>query len=249
MVLVYSVAMKGRASRANLDRPVVSFTSVAGMLGHSLAVYFGNFGLIAKVTLAAYAPLKLTVFLFCDQIGVAPGGTAASLIRDGADMILAALVAPAVIYGMMARLQSRPAPPLNECLRRGRKLWGRTLWNDIKADITIGLRLALLIIPGIMAMVRLCFVEEIVAIEGEAETDVLARSREISEGHGWKIFFVCLPAAALSFAGEWLLFSLMARLGLSWLTAAALDSVMAVASQWGTILLLLMYLALSQPRK
>jgi hypothetical protein len=237
--------MKDRDSRLKIDFRVAPFSSVPGMLKHSLSIYFRNFGFIAQVTLAAYAPLKLMVFLFCDQIGVSPGGTAASLIRDAADMILAALVAPAVIYGMVERFRARRTPSLAECLRRGRKLWARTLWNDFKADITIALRLALLIVPGVIAMVRLCFVEEIVAIEGETQTEVLARSREIAEGHGWKIFFVCLPAVGLSFAGEWLLFSLMARLGLSWTTAAALDCVMAVAAQWGTILLLLMYLALT----
>jgi hypothetical protein len=236
--------MKDRGSRGKADFPVVHFHSVAGMLGQSLSVYFHNFGFIAQVTLAAYAPLKLAVFLFCDQIGVAPGGTAASLIRDAADMVLGALVAPAVISGMIERLRSRAAPSIGECLRRGRKLWGRTLWNDIKADITIVLRLALLIVPGVIAMVRLCLVEEIVALEGDAQANVLGRSREITEGNWWKIFFVCLPAAVLSFVGEWLLFSLMGRLGLSWPTAAALDCVMAVASQWGTILLLMMYLAL-----
>ena len=243
-MLVYSVAMKVRDSRPSNVRPVVTFVSVPGMLGQSLAVYFRHFGFIAAVTLAAYAPLKFAIFLFCDQIGVAPGGTAASLIRDAADMVLAALVAPAVITGMVERIAGRPGPAIGACLGRGRQLWGRTLWNDIKADITIGLRLALLVVPGIIAMVRLCFVEEIVALEDTAEIDVLARSRQIAEGHGWKIFYVCLPASVLSLAGEWLLFSLMARMGLSWTTAAALDCVMAVASQWGTVLLLLMYLAL-----
>jgi hypothetical protein len=73
---------------------------------------------------------------------------------------------------------------------------------------------------------------------------VLARSREISAGNGWKIFFTGLPAVAMGFLNEWLLFSLMERLGLSWMLAAAIDCVMAIVGQWTTILLTLMYLAL-----
>ena len=234
--------MNDRDSRVKTYVP--PFTSAAAMLKRSLAVYVQYFGFIARVTLAAYAPLKFAVFLFCDVAGVAPGGTAASLIRDAADMVLSALVVPSVIYGLTEQLRSRPAPSVGDCLRRGRKLWGRTLWNVIKADITIALRLTLLIVPGIIAMVRLCFVEEIVALEPETRTGVLDRSREITEGHGRKIFLACLPAALLSFLCEWLLFSLMARLGLSWFTAATLDCVMAVAAQWTTVLLLLMYLSL-----
>src|SRR5690242_12165184 len=125
--------MRTRESRPKIDFPVAPFSSVPAMLGRSLAVYFRHFGFIARVTLAAYAPLKFLVFLFCDLAGVAPGGTAASLIRDGADTVLDALVAPAVICGMVERLRTRRAPSVGECLSRGRKLWWRTLWNVIKA--------------------------------------------------------------------------------------------------------------------
>jgi len=196
-----------------------------------------------SVTLVGYAPLKFVVFLGCDLAGVSPGGVAASVIRDLGDALLGALVAPAVIYGIVTRLRSGNVPSTGDCLRRGRQLWWKTLWNDFKAEITIGLRMALLIVPGLIAAVRLCFVEVVVAVEGESQTGVLARSREISAGHGWKIFFTCLPAVAMGFVNEWLLFSLMDKLGLSWMLAAAVDCVMAIASQWTTVLLTLMYLA------
>ena len=152
-------------------------------------------------------------------------------------------MAPAVIYGIVTRLHSGRLPSTGDCLRRGRQLWWTTLWNDIKAEITIGLRLALFIVPGLVAAVRLCFVEVVVALEGKTQSDVLARSREITAGHGWKIFWTGLPAVAMGFVNEWLLFSLMERWGLSWMLAAAIDCVMSIAGQWTTILLTLMYLA------
>jgi hypothetical protein len=213
------------------------------MLWRSLAVYFQNFGFITRVALVGYAPLKFGAFLICQLAGISPGGVAASVIRDFGDGILGALVAPAVIYGIVSRLRSGKLPSAAECLRRGRQLWWKTLWNDIKAEITVGLRLALLIVPGVIAAVRLSFVEAVVAIEGEEQSQVLARSRELSAGHGWQIFFVCLPAVAMGFLNEFLLFSLMEKLGLSWMLAAAIDCVMAIAGQWTTVLLTLLYLA------
>jgi len=223
--------------------PFVPFTSVGAMLWRSLTVYFQNFGFVMRVTLVGYAPLKFAVFLSCQLAGVSPGGIAATIIRDFGDGVLAALVAPAVIYGIVSRLRSGELPSLGDCLRRGRRLWWKTLWNDIKAEITVGLRLALFVVPGLIAAVRLCFVEEVVAIEGDTQSEVLARSREISAGHGWTILFTTLPAVAMGFLNEWFLFSLMERLGLSWMLAAAIDCVMAIAGQWTTVLLTLMYLA------
>ena len=225
------------------------FTSVGSMLWRSLAVYFQNFGFIMRITLVGYAPLKFAVFLACQVAGVSPGGIAATVIRDFGDGVLGALVAPAVIWGIVTRLRSGTLPSVGDCLRRGRRLWWKTLWNDFKAEITIGLRLALFIVPGLIAAVRLCFVEVVVAIEGETQSMVLARSREVSAGHGWRIFFTGLPAVAMGFLNEWLLFSLMDRLGLSWLLAAAVDCVIAIASQWTTILLTLMYLAFVSDRE
>jgi hypothetical protein len=231
--------------RLKIDFPVAPFTSAGSVLLRSLALYLKHFGFIAGVTLVGYAPLKFAVYLFCFLAGVEPGGVVASLIRDAADGLLGALVAPAVIYGVVARFRPGSPPPFGECLGWGRRWWWKTLWNDFKASITIGLRLALLIVPGVIAMVRLCFVEPIVAIEGATQDEVLARSRELSEGHGWKIFFALLPAGVLGFISEWAVFSLMQRFGLSWPVVASLDSVMAVVSQWSTVLALLMYLGLT----
>jgi hypothetical protein len=231
-------------SRLKIDFPVAAFTSAGAVLWQSLEVYARHFGFIARLTLVAFAPVKFLIFLSCYVAGVEPGGVVASLIRDGADGILGALVAPAVIYGMVGRFRSGPAPEIGECLGWGRRWWWKTLWNDFKADITIGLRLALLIVPGVIALVRLCFVDAIVAIEGDTQDAVLDRSREISDGHGWKIFFAILPAGVLGFLSEWAVFSLMSRFGLSWPVVASLDCVMAVVTQWSTVLALLMYLGL-----
>ena len=226
------------------ELPGVAFSSVPAMLGRSIVVFFRYFGFIAAVTLAAYAPLKFVVFSICGIAGVSPGGVASSIIRDFADGISASLVAPALIYGISAALRDGRTPAVGECLRRGLGLWWPTLWNDFKAQITVGLRLLLLVVPGVIAAVRLAFVEQVVALEPDQRSTVLARSREIAAGHGWKIFFCCVPAVVVGFLSEYLLFSLMEKLGLSWTVAAFVDCGLALAGQWSTVLVTLLYLAL-----
>jgi hypothetical protein len=237
--------MRGKARPKKSEMPAVPYSSVGSMLGRSLAVFFKNFGFIAAVTLTAYAPLKIVVFSFCEIAGVSPGGIASSIIRSVADAASGSLVAPALIFGIVSVLRDGRTPPMGECFRRGRSLWWPTLWNDIKAEITVGLRLLLLVVPGVIAAVRLCFVEQVVALEPDPRSQVLARSREIAAGHGWKIFFTSLPAAAVGFASQFVLFTLMDKLGLSWPVAALVDCGLALAGQWSTVLFTLMYLALA----
>jgi hypothetical protein len=237
--------MRGK-SKQNIEPAAEPFTSVGATLVRSLAVFFAHFGFIASVTLAAYAPLKFVVFSICGIAGVSPGGVTSSIIRDMADGISASLVAPALIYGIVSALRVGRTPPVGECLRRGLGLWWPTLWNDFKAEITVGLRLLLLVVPGIIAAVRLAFVEQVVALEPENRSTVLARSREIAADHGWKIFFACIPAVAVGFLSEWLLFSLMDKFGLSWTMAAFVDCGLALAAQWSTVLVTLIYLGLTR---
>src|SRR3954454_20974744 len=172
------------------ELPVLAYSSAGSLLAGSLAVFFKNFGFIAAVTLAAYAPLKFVMFSICGIVGVSPGGVASSIIRDVADGFSASLVAPALILGLVSILRDGRAPAVGDCLSRGLKLWWPTFWNDLKVQITVGLRLLLLIIPGVRAAIRLCLVEQVVALEPENRAQVLDRSREITAGHGWTIFLI-----------------------------------------------------------
>src|SRR5215471_7504071 len=122
------------------ELPPVRYSSVPSMLGRSLSVFFSRFGFIAAITLIAYAPLKFVVFSICQAAGVSPGGVASSIIRDVANGVSASLAAPALIFGIVSALRDGRSPPPGECLRRGLSRWWPTLWNDLKAEITISLR-------------------------------------------------------------------------------------------------------------
>ena len=119
-----------------------------------------------------------------------------------ATWFLSALVIPAVVYGLVAKFRGGQTAPVRESLRWGRRQWGKTLWNMFKVEVTVALWGLLLVIPGLVAMVRLIFADVIVAIEADRETEVLARSRVLSKGHGWRIFLVLLPLMAAGLVGD-----------------------------------------------
>jgi len=133
------------------------------------------------------------------------------LALDFSDLVLSALVIPAVVYGLVAKFRAGQTAPVRESLRWGRRQWGKTLWNMFKVEVTVALWGALLVIPGLVAMVRLIFADVIVAIEADRETEVLARSRVLTRGHGWRIFLVLLPLMVASLVGTFLILALSSK--------------------------------------
>jgi uncharacterized membrane protein len=143
------------------------------------------------------------------------------------------------VYLLVGRLRTGRPAPIGESLRWGWRLWGKSLWNTFKMEVTVALWTLLLIVPGVVAMVRLAFTEVVVGVEGNRTADVLGRSRELSAGRRWRIFFV-LAAIGLV---ELLAWGGVLRLGLG---MALTDSLLAVVSQWNVAALLLMYLGITR---
>jgi hypothetical protein len=162
-------------------------------------------------------------------------------------MVLGALAIPAAIYGLVAKFRGGRTAPVGESLRWGRRQWGKTLWNLFKVEVTVALWGALLVVPGLVAMVRLIFADAIVAIEGDRETEVLARSRVLSKGHGWRIFLVLLPLMAAGLVGSFVVLGALQDAAYSRVAIALADSVISVGGQWTTVAVLLMYLGVANP--
>jgi hypothetical protein len=177
-----------RTGRIEIDFPAEPFASAPTLLARSAVVFFSNLPLLAAITLVVYLPAKLAIQFACYVLDVPTSGILSYIFLEVSDLVLGALAVPAAIYGLVERFRGRRAP-MAECLRWGRRAWARMLWNQFKVDITITLWGALLIVPGILAMVRLIFVEPVVAIEGDSAADPLERSRGLTRGRRWRIFF------------------------------------------------------------
>jgi len=236
-----------RQGHLEIDFPTQPFRSVWRLLARSAVLFFVNLRFLAAVTLLVYLPAKLALQFVLYLLDVPTSGMVTYLALDSSDLFLSALVIPAVVYGLVARFRGGTAAPVRESLRWGRRQWGKTLWNMFKVEVTVALWGALLVIPGLVAMVRLIFADVIVAIEADRETDVLARSRVLTRGHGWRIFLVLLPLMAASLVGTFLILGAFEQAAHSRVLMALADSLLSVAGQFTTVAVLLMYLGVASP--
>ena len=225
-----------------IDFPTEPFHSAFRLLVRSAVLFFANLRFLAAVTLLVYLPAKLALHFVLYLLDVPTSGMLAYLAVDLSDLFLSALVIPAVVYGLVAKFRGGQTAPLRESLRWGRRQSGKTLWNMFKVEVTVALWAALLLIPGLVAMVRLVFADVIVAIEADRETEVLARSRVLSKGHAWRIFFVLLPLMAASLVGSFLILGAFEKAADSRVVMAVADSLLSVGGQFTTVAVLLMYL-------
>ena len=237
-----------RKGYLEIDFPTQPFASPLPLLRDSIRVFFANLPFLAAATLVIYLPGKLATQLLCYLLDVPFEGVLSYFFLLISDLLLSALVVPAIVYGLVHRFRKGQPPSLAESLRWGRRQWLKTLANKIKVEITITLWGALLVIPGIVAMVRLIFVDVIVAIDADLEHDVLGRSRKLAQGRRWRIFFVLLPMLILDLAAMFLVLDRVQAVTHSRAAFAIADSVLAVGGQLTTVAALLMYLGTAQKR-
>jgi hypothetical protein len=88
-----------------------------------------------------------------------------------------------------------------------------------------------------------------VAIEGDREAAPLERSRQLSAGHRWNIFFVLFPLGLLDLGGTYLVMNALESAASPRVVLALAGSLLAVAEHWLTAALLLMYLGVAGPGK
>jgi len=238
-----------RRGHLEIDFAVPRFESAWRLLVRSAGLFFSNIGFLATVTLVVFLPVKSALQFACYLLDIPTGGMTEYLLMDFSDLILDALVIPAAIYGLLDRLRTGAPAPLGRSLRWGRRQWAKALWNKFKVEVTITLSTALLVIPGILAMVKLSLTDAIVAIEADRETEVLERSRALTQGHRWPIFRVLLPLMLIELAATFAVLGVFAGSTSSRPLLALVDSALSVGGQWSTVIVLLLYLGLVPAEK
>ena len=202
-----------------------------------------RFGFLAAITLLVYLPAHLIYQFAAATIGIPSNGILSFALLEALDLVLSSLAIPAIVYGLVRTRSTGVAA----ALRWGRRQWMRTLGKQILVEITVLLYGALLIIPGVIAMMRLALVPVIVAIEGDREAQPLERSRALSRGRLWRLAAVLLPLGLIDLAFNFLLLDRISGVDSARLLFAAAESALAVVGQLTTIATLLMYLGLVDP--
>lgn len=231
-----------RQGHLQIDTPGEPFTSPLRLVVRAVRLFVSRFLLIAAITLTVFLPGNLALQFVCEVLDIPVSGVKFYLLLEALDLVLASLVAPAVVYALAGA-----SPGFGPALRWGRRQFGKTLWNEVKVNITVILWGALLVIPGIIAMVRLIFTDVVVAIEGDLEPDPMQRSRQLSQGRLWRMLGVLAPIALVNMAA---MFLILDRPGLveSRVLFAIADSVLNIFGQLTTVAVVLMYLGLVPPK-
>jgi hypothetical protein len=227
--------------RLDLNFPVRPFDAPMPVLGDTFSVFFANLPFLATVTLGVFIPGKLAIQFLAYLLNVPTDGLTSYIMLSAGDLLLEPLVVPAIIFGLVQRFHGA-TPNVAESLRWGRRQWLRTLGNDVRVEITVGLGLLLLVIPGIIAALRLTYVEVVVAVEGDTQTAVMPRSEELAKGRLWRILWVMLPLGLLNGAASYLLVDRMPAVANSRPLFAIVESLLAAIMQLSTVAALLMYL-------
>jgi hypothetical protein len=211
--------------------------SPTDIIRRATRLFFDKLGFLSAVTLAVFLPSKLVLAWVCWLFDLAPDGIPAYLIMDFGDLAFSALVIPAAIYGLANNAS------FAKSMRRGRNIWGTALWNKLKVEITITLWAALLIVPGIVAMMKLILVDPIVALDSDKVTQPLQHSRELTQGIRWRILLTLLPALPLGLLHT---YGTLRALQYSRWLMVPVDSVLSILDHWMTAAVVLLYLAVSR---
>jgi hypothetical protein len=235
-----------RTGHLEIDFPTRPFTSPLPLLLESGRLFLRTFPFLTAVALGIFLPGKLLFQFGCYVMDVPSEGILSYVLMEVSDLLLGALTAPAIAYGLVHYCRTGSTGSIAEAFRWGRRQFLRTLGNKLKVEITVTLWGALLFVPGIIAMVRLIFTEAIVAIEGDRQSNPMQRSRDVTLGHRWRIFFVLLPLMILDLAGMFLLLGRAPGGEHSRALFAIAEAVLTVPEQLGTVAIFLMYLGLVQ---
>jgi hypothetical protein len=233
------------AAELELPRPAAPvahepFTSVFGLFGRAVRVYFGNLGIIAPITLAVFGPVELVKNFLVHGASLEP--TVAMRVEMAVENVFGALVSAALITALVEKLEHGRSMGVGEALSAGVKRWGAVFGARFLAGFYILFGLILLVVPGVVLSVRYALTDEVATLEpSRAASRTLARSKEVAHGRGLRLFAVgllaMLPLILLQVAG-----GALGELAGHWALTAAIDCVNDLLYRFLVVVTLLAYL-------
>jgi hypothetical protein len=135
----------------------------------------------------------------------------------------------ALTFGTLESLAGRPVR-LAAMLTTGLRRSGRVLAVSFLTGIIIGVTFLLLVVPGLMSMSALWLAVPAAIGEPDADASPIERSRGLSKGHRWTLFFSLVLFLLLSFVAYFVLRFSNALVARGAGVGAAVALVFAVAS-------------------
>ncbi len=163
---------------------------------------------VSALGLIAVAPVYLSYVVLGE--GVLPLGIP-NFAADAYELVVGCIIGGAVVVATSDAYLGRPI----DVTRSMRVGWHRA-WPLVVSGVLVFLAiiagLALLIIPGLLAVVRLFAVTPAIVLEGKGTIAAIRRSAALSRGYGWKILstaglatvlFILVFIALTFVLGQW----------------------------------------------
>jgi hypothetical protein len=165
--------------------PVPRFKTSFELIALSAKIFMKCFWFISKIVLVIYLPASLLKACLVPTNNPTHSDDFDTLI----DLVFDALITPAVIFGVVQFLKNKTFPSVFDAYRFGWNKWGLVWARTFKSGILMILGFILLIVPGFLACLAYTLVPYAVCFESKTQKSSLRRSRELSIGRRWLIFF------------------------------------------------------------
>jgi hypothetical protein len=201
-----------------------------------------HFDLFTMIALTVWLPGHL-VINYLDFFATSKGAADAAARSFRAAVLVEGLFGPLVIAATLAALltikQGQPARYL-AAMRWALMLWPRLFLTRLVVSVIVLAGLIALVVPGVMLLVRLAFVDALVALDGLPLGQALRISNALTEGRRRGIFWTggFLFAAVFSLAAA---LSALAGLAEHFVVQVLADCLIAVTQTVFTIAMFLFY--------
>ena len=218
------------------------FTSVGQAFSRGIGLYLQHFTQILGLTLVVYGPVQLLKNVLVYNMGLTDLSTVMR-IDMAVNGVLGCLLAPAIIFLIVEPLRTGSSTTLKHALGYGVKRWGETFSENLVAGFLTLLAALLLLIPGIIVALWYAFINQVVALENRPRSGARERSKEIGQGHKWKMLGAFL-LVGLIYVPLVFVSGVSLALADNWITATFVDLLCDVTFPMFSVVGLVMYLCI-----
>jgi len=207
---------------------------IGRVVWRGLAVLFGSFVpflLISAVTTA-------TPF-FYTWTHYGPIRSAATLASIPLHIVFRGLCEALIVYATLDALSGRRVR-YGFSVARGLRRAGPVVATSLLSGVIFAIGMFLLVIPGLIAMVKLYVATAPCVVERLGPVQSIKRSAALSEWYGWSIFAVISAVLAVRYAVNWLIDTLVPNAP-AWLGPAVAFSWMTFVNAYSAVLVTVIY--------
>jgi len=212
------------------------------LIEEALRLFFRYFDLFTLIALTVWLPGHLAIN-YADFFAGGKGTTAAAARSFRVALMVEGICGPLVVAGTLAALlaiRRGQAPRYLSAMRWAFLAWPRLFVARLVVSAVVLAGFVLLVVPGVLALVRLAFVDSLVVIDDLPIGRALSLSNRLTAGRRWGIFW----AGGIIFVGVFLVaatVSALASLADHFVVQVMADCLIAVTQTVFTITMFVFY--------